>query len=67
MNLSKVDIYAALSYVAGGGLAASAVAISTIAPHYQTQILAGSAIAVGLSGLLARLFATPSTPPQGKQ
>ena len=62
---NKIDLYAALSYVAGGGLAATAVAVSTLVPHYQVQILAISAIVVGLSGLLARLFKnpTPPTPP----
>jgi predicted benzoate:H+ symporter BenE len=65
VNLNRVDLYAALSYVAGGGLAATAVGIATFAPHYQVQILAGSAIVVGISGLLVRLFnnKTGSTPP----
>lgn len=57
---SKVDLYAGLAYIAGGGLAGAAVGLSTIVPTYQTQILAGSAIAVGLSGLLVRLWKVPS-------
>lgn len=53
---SKADWISGASYVAGGGLAAAAVGFATIAPHYQTQILAISAIAIGVAGLLVRLF-----------
>jgi membrane protein implicated in regulation of membrane protease activity len=56
MNRSHwVDIGAALSYIAGGGLAAGAVAAGTLFPKYSTQIIAWSVVAVSLAGLL-RLF-----------
>lgn len=57
---SQADLWSALSYVAGGGLAAAAVAFATLVPHYQTQILAISAIIVGVAGLLIRLFKNPT-------
>jgi hypothetical protein len=60
--MNRIDLYAALSYIGGGGLAAAAVAFATILPQYQTKILAISAIGVGLAGLLTRLWKNPSPP-----
>lgn len=57
---SRVDLWSALAYIAGGGLASTAVAFATVAPHYQVQILAFSAIVVGVAGLLIRLFKNPT-------
>jgi hypothetical protein len=54
--MKAVDITAALSYVAGGGLAAAAVASSAAFPQYSAKILAYSSIGVALAGLLLRLF-----------
>jgi ABC-type branched-subunit amino acid transport system permease subunit len=64
VKLHKADVAAAISWIASGGLAATAVAFGTLVPHYETQILAISAIIVGIAGLLARLFSNPS-PPSG--
>jgi hypothetical protein len=60
MKLSRLDWLAVVSYVAGGGLAVTAAALATVMPHYQTQILAISAIAIGVAGMLARLFGNPT-------
>jgi hypothetical protein len=60
VKLSRLDWVAAASYIAGGGLAATAVAIATFAPHYQVQVLAGSAILVGVAGLIVRLVGNPT-------
>lgn len=58
--MNRVDLVSGLSFVAGGGLAAAAVGVSTLAPHYQTQILAVSAIVIGVAGLLTRVFGNPT-------
>jgi hypothetical protein len=60
MKLPSVDLYAGLAYISGGGLAATAVAISSFAPKYTVQILNISAILIGISGLLVRLKSTPT-------
>ena len=62
--MNRIDFYAALSYFAGGGFAAASVALGTILPQYQTKILAIAAIAVGLAGLLTRLWKNPTATQQ---
>jgi hypothetical protein len=62
MNLSRIDLYAALSYVAGGGLLVIATGLGALVPQYQTKILAISGITIGLAGLLVRLLKNPSPP-----
>ena len=62
MRRLAVDWYAMISYVAGGGLAAAAVGTATLVPHYQTQILAISAIGVGVAGLVTRAWKNPTAP-----
>jgi hypothetical protein len=58
-----IDFTAALSYVAGGGFAAAAVATSSAFPAYSSKILAYSSIAIALAGLLLRLFFNKTAAP----
>jgi len=61
-KLHRFDVMAAVSYVASGGLAAASLGLSQILPHYTTTILGVSAIAVGVAGMILRLFSNPSPP-----
>lgn len=56
MKSKWIDLGAGLSYIAGGGLAVTAIGLSTAFPTYSTKILAWSGIAIGTAGLLVRLF-----------
>jgi hypothetical protein len=57
---SHIDVIAALSYIAGGGLVSVAVGIGTLVPHYQFAAVAISGIVIGVAGLLVRLFGNPT-------
>jgi len=61
LGMHKVDLFAALSYIASGGLAAAAVGFAALDPTYHVQIMAWSAIATGVAGLLVRLWKNPTT------
>lgn len=65
-GMPKIDLFAALAYIASGGLAATFVAVGVFLPHEQSTILGIGAIVTGLAGLLTRLFKNPSTPQEPK-
>lgn len=62
MSSNHVDLSAAVAYVAGGGLAALTVALSSAFPTHAVQITAYSSIAVTLAGLLLRVYFNRSVP-----
>lgn len=63
MNSNHIDFSAGLAYVAGGGLAAVAVGLSTAFPTHAGQIAAYSSILIAVAGLLLRLFYNRTIPP----
>lgn len=64
--MSRIDVYAAISYLAGGGLIIAATGLAQLVPAQATKITAISGIVVGLAGLLLRLWHNPTTPLPGK-
>ncbi len=56
MNLSRVDVWAAIAYLAGPQLMATAVAFGSAWPDHGKQIVAVAGGIVFSAGLILRLF-----------
>jgi hypothetical protein len=63
---NRLDIAAALSYLAGPGLMTAAVGFGDAWPAHAKAIVAITGGVVWVAGLLSRLFKNPS-PPAGTQ
>jgi hypothetical protein len=65
MPTSRIDLFAGLSYIAGGSLTVVASLIGDAAPGHAKEVLAVCGAVTFTAGLLLRLFKNPS-PPAGQ-